>query len=393
MKKLISALCSLVIATGAWAQTGVVTVEGHVKGVPDSTRIGICVSGTIPTTTRILDGRFTLQLPVTEADKNNVFLSDGGDKVFAPMVLFVYAMPGVTVHVEGENNLIYTWKVISPLPEQAERERFVEASRKEWDEYQPLLAPYNALVKRFMTAQTEEEKDALRPEVKRMSSQIDSLDYIIASNTLAVLEKSGTFSDVALDELSSLARNVAEQSKIYGDLRERVTALYENLPDDQKTSTLGRETELYLFPLEEVKIGSIMPDVELLGSDGEVHKLSEYRGKYVLLDFWASWCGWCIEAFPEVRKAWEANSDKLTVLGVNLDETPEKWAQASAEHNITWENLHSPGLNSEIANRFRVDGIPHQAVISPEGMVLYSWSGYGEGELRRILQKLIPDFK
>ncbi len=81
------------------------------------------------------------------------------------------------------------------------------------------------------------------------------------------------------------------------------------------------------------------------------------------------------------------------MIGINLDETPEKWKQASAKHNIAWEDLHSAGLNSEIANRFRLDGIPHQVVISPDGIVLYSWSGYGEGALRRILRKLIPGFE
>ena len=119
--------------------------------------------------------------------------------------------------------------------------------------------------------------------------------------------------------------------------------------------------------------GKIAPDFEETKPDGSTMKLSDLRGKVVLLDFWASWCGPCRRENPAVVKLYEQYKDLgFTIMSVSLDKSKDKWIAAIEKDNLTWPN-HVSDLNfwqSKAAQLYGVNSIPFTVLIDAEGKVI-----------------------
>ncbi len=121
-----------------------------------------------------------------------------------------------------------------------------------------------------------------------------------------------------------------------------------------------------------VEVGSVAPEISMAGPDGTVVSLSSLKGKYVLVDFWASWCGPCREENPNVVAAYKKYKDKnFTVFGVSLDNNKEKWAQAIADDGLTWSHVSDlKGWSSAAAITYSIRSIPSNVLIDPDGKVI-----------------------
>ncbi len=115
--------------------------------------------------------------------------------------------------------------------------------------------------------------------------------------------------------------------------------------------------------------GTEAPDFTLNDLDGKPLSLSSLRGKYVILDFWGAWCGWCIKGMPEMKKYYDKYSDRMEILGVDCNDTQEKWKAAVAEHNMTWKHVYN-SRKDNVPQLYKVQGFPTKVIISPEGKVL-----------------------
>ena len=120
----------------------------------------------------------------------------------------------------------------------------------------------------------------------------------------------------------------------FAGLRERAEVQYDRLPETVKRSRTGKEMYVALHPPTRVRTGDRMADAELVDPDGETHRLSEYLGKYVLLDFWSFGCGPCLQSLPELKAVSESYRDRLTVISITSD-PKNQWETASKEHGIT----------------------------------------------------------
>jgi peroxiredoxin len=118
--------------------------------------------------------------------------------------------------------------------------------------------------------------------------------------------------------------------------------------------------------------GAVAPEVNLPGPDGKPVALSSLRGKYVLLDFWASWCGPCRGENPNVVEAYKKYKDKnFTVYGVSLDHNKEKWEEAIKEDGLTWTHVSDlKGWSSEAAVTYSIQSIPSNVLIGPDGKII-----------------------
>ena len=385
MKKTLLLSLLLLISLMVQAQNEI-TIDGKVANVKDGLVVSLFrtdgrVGSTIAQDT-IENGRFHFKVkPEKELDKLSLFVHSTD---FPSMSREVYASPNAHIQVNGKDNLIYTWEVKSNVKEQKESDRYLYAAKDLWIEYQRIMAEVSGCwgVVDSSTA-TAEEKSVAKSKIKELHAKTIEM-------TLKIHEKE-------IDMLKRMPVTVIWLNKMYDismDFRyienfpftKEVKTLYTRMSEEQKQSSLGQLITANLFPLKVVKIGEDMADGDLYDLEGNLHHLSELKGKYLLLDFWSSGCGPCIMALPEMGELQQKYADKLTIVSLSSD-TEKTWKAASARHKMTWKNWSDKKQTGGLYAQYGVRGIPHYVLISPEGKMVDTWSGYGKGSL---LQKIRP---
>ena len=123
-------------------------------------------------------------------------------------------------------------------------------------------------------------------------------------------------------------------------------------------------------------IGAMAPDFSMPDVNGKIRKLSDFKGKYVLLDFWASWCMPCRKETPNLISAYNQFKDKkFEILAVSLDggkdDARDKWLEAIHEDKMTWPQVSDlSGFNSNIAAVYAIQSIPMNFLIDPSGKIV-----------------------
>lgn len=119
-------------------------------------------------------------------------------------------------------------------------------------------------------------------------------------------------------------------------------------------------------------IGSVVPDIALPDADGETRKLSTLRGKIVLVDFWASWCGPCRKSNKELAALYSKYKDKgFEIYAVSLDSDKRDWLTAIKNDKINWiQVIESAGWESQVSLKWRVEQLPTSFLIDKDGMLL-----------------------
>ncbi|WPR77206.1 TlpA disulfide reductase family protein [Algoriphagus sp. NG3] len=167
----------------------------------------------------------------------------------------------------------------------------------------------------------------------------------------------------SLNELMNYSNeeNLEESLVLYAGLSEAVTA-----------TKKGKEVATHLDNLDLVKEGKMALPFSQTDVDGSVVSLEDYEGKYVLLEFWASWCGPCRAENPNLRAEYLKYHDKgFNIVGISLDESKEKWLKAVEKDDLPWTQVSDlKGWQNEVAVLYGVRGVPANFLISPEGKIV-----------------------
>lgn len=117
------------------------------------------------------------------------------------------------------------------------------------------------------------------------------------------------------------------------------------------------------------------PDFTLEDVAGKHVSLSQFKGKWVILDFWGSWCIWCIKGFPELKEAYAKYKDRLEVVGVDCGETKDAWLAGVKKYELPWVNVYNPE-GSDLTQKYGVQGFPTKAIIDPQGIIRNITTGH-----------------
>ncbi len=148
--------------------------------------------------------------------------------------------------------------------------------------------------------------------------------------------------------------------------------LYKSLSEPVRNGKFGKLAEDKIAVMKGATVGYPAINFTLPDVNGKPVSLSSYKGKYVLVDFWASWCGPCRGENPAVVAAYQKYKSKgFDILGVSLDQNKEKWLQAIEKDNLTWAHVSDlKGWQNEVAQKYGVTSIPFNVLLDKDGKIL-----------------------
>jgi peroxiredoxin len=172
----------------------------------------------------------------------------------------------------------------------------------------------------------------------------------------------------SLGVINLLQNNALDRDKFYDTYQYVANKLKEEWPD----YTHAKEFITMVESMRVTAIGQPAPEIALPNPEGEIVKLSSLQGNYVLVDFWAKWCGPCRAENPNIVRVYNKYKDKgFTVYGVSLDRNRTDWLKAIEDDNLTWTHVSDLKYwQSEAAQIYNISAIPFSILLDPEGVII-----------------------
>lgn len=338
------------------------TITGTISNLPN-TEIRILSLDTnlhIDTIVPLNDGKFSFNLNVKEPTPFVFNVKEPNE------IAFIFIEPG-NVTIKGESGAFNVCKVSG------------SKSQTEFEEYQKSIAP---LIQRGALLKNRGDSATSQAAIDAVMTEAAELDSLQGNSIIDFVKKHPTSPVSSFLIFTQLDRSGADLKKS--------TEFYSLLKGDALKTFFGQQLTQNIQKLKQLSVGEEAPNFTLPNTQGTQISLASLKGKYVLIDFWASWCKPCREENPNVVNAYAQFKDKgFEILGVSLDEDADKWKEAIAKDNLTWPQVSDlKGWASPIAGLYSINSIPNNYLLDKDGKIIAI--GLREEALINKLKELMP---
>ena len=358
-----------------------VIIEGIAKNMPDGTRFMVLQEGVqAMQETIVKDEKF--RIAISQKEKESILrLVQSGP------TLEIYTEPGKKIKVIGDDaHSVNYWNVESDNFDQKEDNAYNQFIKEKLPDFYEADNKWNLLnamltEKSMKGTITQEDKDKVMPEARAAYQKSEELRKEKYNAAILDFMASRPFSKRMITEIWMIS--------IYDHtpaIVEKAREIFKKFPQEAMNHRLVVETKAKLYA-ERAKVGEQMKDFTLYDRELKAHQLSEFKGKYTILEFTFYGCGGCVFIKPYLEEFYKRNKDKAEVIAIYND-TKENWMKEGQEHKVSYQEWSDPERAAEPVAAYDVNAFPTFVVIDPNGKILDI--APGSAGLFKVLEH-IPD--